>query len=61
MSELSKQSIWCPYTQMKTEAEPIHIVSGNRAFVYDINNKKYIGAISSWWVNIHGHTKQNDS
>src|SRR5687767_1188021 len=24
-------------------------------FIYDENNKEYIDAISSWWVNLHGH------
>jgi adenosylmethionine-8-amino-7-oxononanoate aminotransferase len=40
---------------MKTSAQPIHIASGKDALLFDENGKEYIDAISSWWVNIHGH------
>jgi adenosylmethionine-8-amino-7-oxononanoate aminotransferase len=48
--------IWHPYTQMKTVQPPIPIVRGEGACLYDENGKKYIDAVSSWWVNIHGHS-----
>ncbi|HEY9533108.1 MAG TPA: aminotransferase class III-fold pyridoxal phosphate-dependent enzyme, partial [Mucilaginibacter sp.] len=47
--------IWHPYTQMKTAQPPIPIVRGEGALLFDENGKKYIDAVSSWWVNIHGH------
>lgn len=47
--------VWHPYTQMKTAAPPIPIVQGEGACLYDENGKCYIDAVSSWWVNIHGH------
>ncbi|TWI98121.1 adenosylmethionine-8-amino-7-oxononanoate aminotransferase [Mucilaginibacter frigoritolerans] len=47
--------IWHPYTQMKTAQPPIPIVRGEGTCLFDENGKKYIDAISSWWVNIHGH------
>ena len=47
--------IWHPYTQMKTALPPIPIVRGEGACLYDADGKKYIDAVSSWWVNIHGH------
>ncbi|BAU54448.1 adenosylmethionine--8-amino-7-oxononanoate transaminase [Mucilaginibacter gotjawali] len=47
--------IWHPYTQMKTAKPPIPIVRGEGALLFDENGKKYIDAVSSWWVNIHGH------
>ena len=47
--------IWHPYTQMQTAAPPIPIVRGEGALLFDENGKKYIDAVSSWWVNIHGH------
>jgi len=34
---------------------PIAIVKGEGALLFDENNNCYIDAISSWWVNIHGH------
>jgi len=48
--------IWHPYTQMKTALPPIPIVRGEGACLYDEDGKKYIDAVSSWWVNIHGHS-----
>jgi adenosylmethionine-8-amino-7-oxononanoate aminotransferase len=55
LAERDQKVIWHPYTQMKTALPPIPIVSGEGAFLYDEKGKKYIDAISSWWVNIHGH------
>ena len=40
---------------MKTAAPPVAIVRGEGACLYDEQGKKYIDAVSSWWVNIHGH------
>jgi adenosylmethionine---8-amino-7-oxononanoate aminotransferase len=48
--------IWHPYTQMKTALPPIPIVKGEGAYLFDEDGKKYIDAVSSWWVNIHGHS-----
>jgi len=47
--------IWHPYTQMKTALPPVPIVRGEGACLYDETGKRYIDAVSSWWVNIHGH------
>jgi adenosylmethionine-8-amino-7-oxononanoate aminotransferase len=47
--------IWHPYTQMKTAQPPIPIVRGEGAYLYAEDGTKYIDAVSSWWVNIHGH------
>jgi len=47
--------IWHPYTQMQTALPPIPIVRGEGACLFDEEGKKYIDAVSSWWVNIHGH------
>ncbi|MDB5115295.1 MAG: adenosylmethionine--8-amino-7-oxononanoate transaminase [Mucilaginibacter sp.] len=48
--------IWHPYTQMKTALPPVPIVRGEGAWLFDEDGKKYIDAVSSWWVNIHGHS-----
>ena len=50
------RSIWYPYTQMQLEQVPVHIVSGKGALLYDNTGREYIDAISSWWVNLHGHS-----
>jgi adenosylmethionine-8-amino-7-oxononanoate aminotransferase len=56
LSERDKSIIWHPYTQMKTAADPIAIVKGEGAYLIDENGNKYLDAISSWWVNLHGHS-----
>lgn len=50
------ETIWHPYTQMKTAAKPIPIVKGEGVYLYTEDGKKLIDAVSSWWVNIHGHS-----
>ena len=48
--------IWHPYTQMQTAMPPIPIVRGEGVLLFDEVGKSYIDAVSSWWVNIHGHS-----
>lgn len=50
--------IWYPFTQMKTAAPPLHVVKARDCTLYTADGKKYIDAISSWWVNIHGHCNE---
>ncbi len=54
--ERDKQSIWHPFTQMKTAQLHIPIVKGKGVMLYDEDGKEYIDAVSSWWVNVHGHS-----
>lgn len=53
--ERDRQVIWHPYTQMKDAAVPVPIVSGKGVYLFDEKGEKYIDAVSSWWVSIHGH------
>src|ERR1700722_4259600 len=55
LTNRDQQVIWHPYTQHKNMLPPIAIVKGEGALLFDENNNSYIDAISSWWVNIHGH------
>jgi len=55
LTERDLKVIWHPYTQMKTAAPPVPIVRGAGALLFDESGKQYIDAVSSWWVNIHGH------
>jgi adenosylmethionine---8-amino-7-oxononanoate aminotransferase len=54
--ELDKRYIWHPYTQAATAGDPIPIVRGKGAYLYSESGERYIDAISSWWVNLHGHS-----
>jgi adenosylmethionine-8-amino-7-oxononanoate aminotransferase len=55
LAERDKQVIWHPFTQQKNMLPPIPIVKGEGSLLYDDKNNIYIDAISSWWVNLHGH------
>lgn len=55
LAERDKKVIWHPYTQMKDALPHIPIVRGEGVYLFDEDGKRYIDAVSSWWVNIHGH------
>jgi adenosylmethionine-8-amino-7-oxononanoate aminotransferase len=55
LSEKDRQFIWHPYTPMKSAGNAITVVKGEGAWLYDDTGKKYLDAVSSWWVNLHGH------
>ncbi|MDQ3190311.1 MAG: adenosylmethionine--8-amino-7-oxononanoate transaminase [Bacteroidota bacterium] len=48
--------LWHPYTQHKIPSSPLGIVRAEGVYLYDEKGNKYIDAIASWWVNIHGHS-----
>lgn len=53
--------LWHPCSQMKdyNNTYPlIPIKYGKAAWLYDSENNKYLDAVSSWWVNIFGHSNQ---
>ena len=54
--EKDKKYIWHPFTQMKTAEAAIPIVKGEGTLLIDEKGNTYIDAISSWWVNLHGHS-----
>lgn len=53
----SLRSVWHPCTQMQHhETVPLVPVShGRGAWLFDVNGRRYMDAISSWWVNLFGH------
>ena len=54
---MDQQYVWHPFTQMKDwlREEPIVVVRGKGAAVWDAQGKKYLDANSSIWTNLHGH------
>lgn len=53
--ERDKNFIWHPFTQQKNMQPPIAIKNAKGSLLFDEDGNEYIDAISSWWVNIHGH------
>ena len=53
----SLAAVWHPCTQMKQhESFPlVPIARGEGIWLYDPEGRRYLDAISSWWVNLFGH------
>lgn len=53
--KLDKDLIWHPFTSLAGGSEPLLISSANGIYLHTHDGRKIIDAVSSWWVNIHGH------
>src|SRR5688572_26633893 len=54
----SLDAVWHPCTQMKHhETLPlVPVARGAGCWLYDFDGRRYFDAISSWWVNLFGHS-----
>jgi adenosylmethionine---8-amino-7-oxononanoate aminotransferase len=50
-------SIWPPFTQTGLAPEPLKVVRGQGVWLEFEDGRRVIDAISSWWVNLHGHSR----
>jgi adenosylmethionine-8-amino-7-oxononanoate aminotransferase len=48
--------LWHPYTQMLTAPAPLPITRAEGVWLYTEDGRRILDGISSWWVNIHGHS-----
>ena len=55
--ERDARRLWHPYTQAAVVPPPIPIARGQGAWLWDEDGRRYIDAISSWWVTTHGHAQ----
>jgi adenosylmethionine-8-amino-7-oxononanoate aminotransferase len=51
----SPLKIWHPFTNSALDPAPIEIERAEGVWLYARDERKIIDAVSSWWVNIHGH------
>jgi adenosylmethionine-8-amino-7-oxononanoate aminotransferase len=59
MSELLKRDkkyIWHPFTQLVDTSDPLVVKSAKGAYLYTEDGREILDAVSSWWVNLHGHS-----
>lgn len=54
--ERDRALVWHPYTQMRTAPAPLPIVRGEGVYLYTEDGGRLLDGISSWWVNVHGHS-----
>ncbi len=53
----SLASVWHPCTQMKHHEQLplVPVARGEGCWLYDFDGRRYLDAVSSWWVNLFGH------
>jgi adenosylmethionine-8-amino-7-oxononanoate aminotransferase len=51
----SPLKIWHPFTNSVLDPAPIEIERAEGVWLYAKDGREIIDAVSSWWVNIHGH------
>ena len=56
-AERDLRVLWHPCTQMRDHEDlpPIALRRGRGVWLEDFAGKRYLDAISSWWVNLFGH------
>ena len=54
--ERDRAYLWHPYTQMSSPIAPLPVVRGEGVYLYTEDGRRILDGISSWWVNIHGHS-----
>jgi len=54
-----KQYLWHPFTQMQDwlQEDPLIIDRAQGSYLMDTNGNRYLDGVSSLWVNVHGHGK----
>lgn len=56
LDERDRKCLWHPYTQEKIAPVPIPVVRGRGVWLELADGRQILDGISSWWVNIHGHS-----
>src|SRR5258708_7773360 len=51
-----RKNIWHPFTPLEGAPEPFFVESAQGVYLNLKDGRKIIDAVSSWWVNIHGHS-----
>src|ERR1700756_990558 len=47
--------IWHPFTNPTLDLPPLQVERAEGVYLYTGDGRKILDAISSWWVNLHGH------
>ena len=55
LRSLDKKNIWHPFTPLEGSPEMPLITGGKGIYLHTSDGRQILDAISSWWVNLHGH------
>jgi adenosylmethionine-8-amino-7-oxononanoate aminotransferase len=53
---LDKKNIWHPFTPLQSADAPIFVERASGVYLHTQDGRSIIDAVSSWWVNLHGHS-----
>ena len=56
LAEKDQAWVWHPFTQLVPNTPPLVLKSAKGAYLYTEDGRAILDAISSWWVNLHGHS-----
>ena len=51
----SSLRIWHPFSNSVLDPPPIRVSKAEGVLLHTAGGRQFIDAISSWWVNLHGH------
>lgn len=61
LADADRKRLWHPFTPMdewEREDPPLVIERGEGAHLIDVRGRRYLDGISSLWVNLHGHRRE---
>ena len=58
LTKRDKDAIWHPFTRLHGAPDNVPIAKGKGVYLYTDEGKKILDAVSSWWVNVHGHSHE---
>lgn len=58
LETIDQQNIWHPFSQLQGGEPPIFVESAKGVHLITSDGRKIIDAVSSWWVNLHGHSNE---
>lgn len=56
LTEKDSANIWHPFSPLTGAPEPLLVTHAIGLYLYTGDGRKIMDAISSWWVNLHGHS-----
>lgn len=55
LEQIDRANIWHPFSPLAGN-KPIAVKKAKGVYIHTMDGRKIMDAISSWWVNIHGHS-----
>lgn len=51
-----RRYVWHPFTPLAVETAPLLVTAAEGIYLHTHDGRSVIDAVSSWWVNLHGHS-----